>query len=43
LKRLSRNSIFKEDQQRLVVPLPRGRDAAEFLVDFLQQLFVERT
>jgi transcription-repair coupling factor (superfamily II helicase) len=39
LKRLSRNAILKEDQQRLVVPLPRGRDAAEFLVDFLQQLF----
>jgi transcription-repair coupling factor (superfamily II helicase) len=39
LKRLSRNAIHKEDQRQLVVPLPRGRDAAEFLVDFLQQLF----
>jgi transcription-repair coupling factor (superfamily II helicase) len=39
LKRLARNAIHKEDQRRLVVPLPRGRDAAEFLVDFLQQLF----
>jgi len=39
LKRLSRGALHKEDQRQLVVPLPRGRDAAEFLVDFLQQLF----
>ena len=42
LKRLSRNARHKEDQRQLVVPLPRGRDAAEFLVTFLQELFPAR-
>ncbi|HWL42301.1 MAG TPA: transcription-repair coupling factor [Ilumatobacter sp.] len=39
LKRLSRGAKHKEDARQLVVPLPRGRDAAEFLVTFLQELF----
>ena len=39
LKRLSRGAKHKEDARQLVVPLPRGRDAAEFLVTFLQDLF----
>lgn len=39
LKRLSRGAKLKEDTRQLVVPLPRGRDAAEFLVGFLEDLF----
>ena len=38
LRRLSRDSIYKEDQQQVVVPFKRGIDPAVFLVDFLQQL-----
>jgi transcription-repair coupling factor (superfamily II helicase) len=38
LKRLSKGAIHKDDQRQLVVPIPRGRDAATFLVDFLQEL-----
>jgi transcription-repair coupling factor (superfamily II helicase) len=39
LKRLSKGALHKEDQRQLVVPIPRGQDAAGFLVGFLQQLF----
>ena len=39
LKRLSRGAKHKDDAKQLVVPLPRGRNAAEFLVAFLQDLF----
>ncbi len=38
LRRLARQSIYKEDAGQVVVPLPRGTDPASFLVDFLQQL-----
>ena len=38
LRRLSRDSIYKEDQQQVVVPFARGIDPAVFLVKFLQQL-----
>ncbi len=38
LRRLSRDSIYKEDQQQVVVPFKRGADPAVFLVSFLQQL-----
>ncbi len=38
LKRMSKGAIYKEDFEQLVVPLPRGRDAAEFLVAFLDEL-----
>ncbi|HUF99934.1 MAG TPA: TRCF domain-containing protein, partial [Ilumatobacter sp.] len=43
LKRLSKGAIYKEDLERLVIPLPRGRDAAEFLVGFLDELIPETT
>jgi transcription-repair coupling factor (superfamily II helicase) len=38
LRRLSRNAIYKEDQDQLVVPIERGREPAEFLVAFLREL-----
>ncbi|MFK7916785.1 MAG: transcription-repair coupling factor [Ilumatobacter sp.] len=38
LRRLSRGAKYKEDLQQLVVPLPRGRDAATFLVQFFRDL-----
>jgi transcription-repair coupling factor (superfamily II helicase) len=38
LRRLARDSIYKEDQQQVVVPLKRGADPAVFLCAFLQQL-----
>jgi transcription-repair coupling factor (superfamily II helicase) len=38
LKRLSRDAIYKTDQQQLVVPVKRGVDPAVFLSDFLRQL-----
>jgi transcription-repair coupling factor (superfamily II helicase) len=38
LKRLSRNAIYKEDLRQLVVPIPKGQDAATFLVGFLSEL-----
>jgi transcription-repair coupling factor (superfamily II helicase) len=38
LKRMSKGAIYKEDFEQLVIPLPRGRDAAEFLVGFLDEL-----
>jgi hypothetical protein len=38
LRRLARDAIYKEDARQLVVPIPRRRDPAEFLVEFLRQL-----
>ena len=38
LKRLSRNAIYKDDSDQLVVPLPHGKDPALFLVGFLREL-----
>ena len=38
LRRLSRDAIYKEDNQQVVVPLKRGADPAVFLTAFLQQL-----
>jgi len=38
LRRLSKGAKFKDDLKQLVVPLPRGRDAADFLVQFLSDL-----
>jgi transcription-repair coupling factor (superfamily II helicase) len=39
LKRLAKGAIHKEDQRQLVVPIPRGQDAATFLTTFLHDLF----
>lgn len=38
LRRLSRDALMKQDQQQLVVPIPRGKDAAVFLSAFLTEL-----
>ena len=38
LRRLSRDSIYKEAVRQLVVPIPRDREPAEFLVGFLREL-----
>jgi transcription-repair coupling factor (superfamily II helicase) len=38
LKRLARDAKVKEDLRQLVVPLPRRRDPAEFLVGLLRDL-----
>ena len=38
LKRLSKGALHKEDFRQLVVPIPRGKDAATFLVGFLDEL-----
>ncbi len=38
LKRLSKGALHKEDFRQLVVPIPRGKDAATFLVSFLDEL-----
>ena len=38
LRRLSRDSIYKEDQQQIVVSIKRGTEPAVFLAAFLQQL-----
>ncbi|MEL6893051.1 MAG: transcription-repair coupling factor [Actinomycetota bacterium] len=38
LRRLSKGAKFKDDLKQLVVPLPRGADAAQFLVGFLRDL-----
>jgi transcription-repair coupling factor (superfamily II helicase) len=38
LRRLSRDAIHKADQRQLVVPIPRGKEAALFLVGFLREL-----
>ena len=42
LKRLSRGAILKEEQQQLVLPLPRGQDPATFLVAFLDELIPDK-
>jgi transcription-repair coupling factor (superfamily II helicase) len=39
LKRLAKGAIHKEDQRQLVLPIPRGQDAATFLTGFLHDLF----
>jgi transcription-repair coupling factor (superfamily II helicase) len=39
LKRLAKGAIHKEDQRQLVVPIPRGQDAATFLTAFLDEFF----
>ncbi|MEP1126058.1 MAG: transcription-repair coupling factor [Ilumatobacter sp.] len=38
LRRLSRGAKYKEDLHQLVVPLPKGKDAATFLVTFFRDL-----
>ncbi len=38
LKRLARDAILKEDQRQIVIPIPRGKDPATFLVAFLREL-----
>ena len=38
LRRLSRDALMKQEQQQLVVPFPRGKDAALFLSAFLTEL-----
>lgn len=38
LRRLSKGAKYKEDLHQLVVPLPRGKDPATFLVQFLRDL-----
>jgi len=38
LRRLSREALYKADQQQLVVPIKRGVDAATFLSGFLREL-----
>ncbi len=39
LKRIARHALVKEGQRQLVVPIPRTREPAEFLVGFLAELF----
>ena len=38
LRRLSRDALYKQEQQQLVVPIRRGVDAAVFLSGFLREL-----
>jgi len=38
LRRLARDSIYKEEIKQLVVPIKRGADPATFLVGFLREL-----
>jgi transcription-repair coupling factor (superfamily II helicase) len=38
LRRLSRDALYKTEQQQLVVPLRRGQEPAPFLVNFLREL-----
>ena len=38
LRRLSRDALYKSEQQQLVVPLRRGQEPATFLVSFLREL-----
>lgn len=42
LKRLSRSAIHKEELRQLVIPIPRGKDCATFLVNFLDDLLPEQ-
>ncbi len=39
LRRLSRDAIYKEEARQLVVPIPRKREPADYLVEFLRELF----
>ena len=39
LKRIARHALLKEGQRQLIVPIPRNREPAEFLVGFLAELF----
>jgi transcription-repair coupling factor (superfamily II helicase) len=41
LKRLSKGAKHKEELRQLVVPIPRGQDAATFLLGFLRELVPE--
>lgn len=41
LRRLSKGAKYKEDLLQLVVPLPRGKDAATFLVNLFRDLVPE--
>jgi transcription-repair coupling factor (superfamily II helicase) len=38
LRRLSRDAIYKEDARQLVLPIPRRREPAGFLVELLREL-----
>jgi transcription-repair coupling factor (superfamily II helicase) len=38
LQRLYKEAVYKEDLEQLVFPLPRGTDAAPYLVDVLREL-----
>jgi transcription-repair coupling factor (superfamily II helicase) len=38
LRRLSRDALYKSEQQQLVIPLRRGVEPAAFLVGFLREL-----
>jgi transcription-repair coupling factor (superfamily II helicase) len=38
LKRLARNAIHKEGLRQLVVPMPKSREPAAFLIEFLNEL-----
>ena len=38
LKRLARNAIHKEGLRQLVVPIPKSREPAAFLIEFLNEL-----
>jgi len=38
LRRLSRDSIWKEDARQIVVPIPRREEPAAFLVRLLREL-----
>jgi transcription-repair coupling factor (superfamily II helicase) len=38
LRRLSRDAIYKEEARQLVVPIPRKREPADYLVEFLREL-----
>jgi transcription-repair coupling factor (superfamily II helicase) len=39
LRRLSRDAIYKEAIQQLVVPIPRQAEAAPYILEFLRELF----
>jgi transcription-repair coupling factor (superfamily II helicase) len=38
LRRLSRDAIYKEDARQLVLPIPRRKEPAGFLVELLREL-----
>jgi hypothetical protein len=41
LRRLARDALYKEEAGQLVVPLRKGEDPAERLVDLLSELVPE--